>query len=229
VFKEIELETRKCFPNEMCGYIDKDDNFKALKNVAEKPLTTFEPEIEFFLQKFKGNVKALVHSHTTNKYMHICTPSREDVELQKEWGIPFLISGFDGKTYHSPITIPSVPNDIFINRPYIFGVSDCGMLIRDYYHYMYNIPIKLTPSDTLVEKALWSSSIRRLLELNEFEKQTGTPKTGDLLVVSIMGGFANHVVILTEPNVVLNQREFSRYEPLKLHEVESIWRHKCLL
>lgn len=228
MFKSIELATRAAYPNEMVGYIDKSDNFIQLKNIAEEPTKFFEPDTKFYLEKFNGNVKKLVHSHTYRRHLDIRTPSQKDLELQKAWDIPFLISGFDGKIYSSPVEVPSLPNPDFLNRPYIYGVSDCGMLIRDYYWFTYNIPIKIEPRYSLVPKSQWKETILKLLVQNNFKLQRNK-KPGDILLVSILGGESNHALILKDEYTVINQAEWSQEEPLENWEIASIWRHKWLL
>lgn len=228
MFSSIELATRTAYPKETVGYINKQDEFIQLSNIAEEPTKFFEPDTRFYLAKFKGEVKKLVHSHTHKKYLDIRTPSKKDLELQKDWNIPFLISGFDGKIYSPPVEIPSIPSPIFINRPYIYGVSDCGMLIRDYYWFVYNIPIQIEPSYSLLPKHLWKETIFKLLILNNFKPQRNK-KPGDILLVSILGGESNHALILKDECTVINQAEWSQEEPLENWEISSIWRHKCLL
>jgi proteasome lid subunit RPN8/RPN11 len=228
MFKSIEQATRLAYPNEMVGFIDKKDTFIQLNNIAAEPTRFFEPDTRFFLEKYKGNAKKLVHSHTYKKHLDIRTPSKKDLELQEAWGIPFIIAGFDGKMYSPPVEIPSIPNSNFLDRPYIYGVSDCGMLIRDYYWFTYNIPIKIDPKYSLVHKHLWRETINQLLIRNNFKPQR-TKKPGDILLVSILGEYSNHALILKDEHTVINQAEWSQEEPLENWEIASIWRHKWLL
>jgi len=55
-------------------------------------------------------------------------------------------------------------------------------------------------------------------------------KHGDVLIVSIMGGIANHGIIYIDENTVLNQGEYSCYDSLAnwKDNITTIYRHKNL-
>lgn len=225
----IEYVTRIMYPDEMCGIITKNDDFKQITNISETPTKSFELHpMEFY--KEKDNFIAIVHSHTSNKYTHICTPSKADWITQKRWDIPFLISGFDGTLYTSPIQFPLTRQDNYIGRPYIYGIFDCGTLTKDFYWFNFSISIDIDPILSLTPKKLWASSIATLLMSNNFIEVSSGRQKGDLLLVNVFGDFNNHVIIYLDEDWVLNQNVTSAYERYSDWEskINKTYRHESL-
>lgn len=227
--RDIELTTRRCYPNEMCGVVLKSGEFIQLTNLSETPEKEFILD-SFVFAKLRSRVAYIVHSHTLKSYLHICTPSIKDIETQENWNIPFMIVGFDGSTYTPPCYLPTVRNKNFIGRPYVYGIQDCGTLIQDYYWFTFGVALKIKPIDSLALKKDWDKSIAKALKENGFTSvlidNLGNLQKGDLLVVSIAYGIANHTVIYLGDGTVLNQAEVSQIEPLELWEskLHSVYR-----
>lgn len=225
----IEYVTRLMYPNEMCGIITNNGEFKQITNVSENPMKSFELHpMEFY--KEKDNFVAIVHSHTSTRYLHICTPSRLDWTTQQIWNIPFFISGFDGFVYTSPIKFPLERQDDYIGRPYIYGIFDCGTLAKDFYWFNFSISIEIDPIMSLTPKNLWANTISTLLMSNNFIEVSGAKQKGDLLLVNVFGDFNNHVIIYLDEDWVLNQNITSAYEPYSDWEnkINKIYRHESL-
>jgi len=227
----IESHVRQCYPQEACGLILADNSFVSLKNLSPTPMDSFQFTLEDYYL-YRKYIQYIFHSHTRAKPMfHICTPSLADVEAQKLWGLPFLIAGFDGFFYNQPITIPSTPNNSYIGRPYIFGVSDCAVLLRDFYWHEFNIKIELDLAESLTPRNNWQQAVLNCLTRNNFIampiERTTIYKYGDILLTSIYGGYDNHGVIFLENGLVLDQTEISDIVPIETLSCSTIhyYRH----
>lgn len=248
---KIELATRRAFPSEMCGYIYKDGTFHEQHNFSKEPTKSFELCPLRFLDQ-KDSIYAIIHSHTQKNHLHIQTPSMADLTLAIELGLPLYISALYNGQYFKPLKVPPDPSKDYLNRPYIFGVSDCGCLIRDYYHFEFGIDIKIPLTDHLTEKKSWADLVRRVLEDNQLQThnllqqdnvsasiqsnnliditQTGQLQKGDLLITSILGFRDNHAMIYVGNGQILNQGEYSKIEPLELYlnKITKVYRHPAI-
>lgn len=232
---KIELATRKEFPKEMCGVILHDGSFLQLQNISNKPETSFELDpLKYY--EIEKEVAFIIHSHTgINKY-HPITPSLADITLAEATKKDLFICAIRQGRYYPPIQIPPEPNSNYLGRPYIFGVSDCGILARDYLFFELGIEWKMLFTANLTAFAQWSKAVRDTFELNELQhvfidiSKSGSLKKGDLLLTSVYGGFENHAMIWTG-EAVLNQGEFSKLEPLELHlsKITKVFRHPSLM
>ena len=248
---QIELATRRAFPNEMCGYIYHDGTFHEQHNLSKEPTKSFELCPLRFLDQ-KDSIYAIIHSHTQKNHLHIQTPSMADLTLAIELGLPLYISALYNGQYFKPVKVPPDPSQEYLNRPYIFGVSDCGCLIRDYYHFEFDIDIKIPLTDHLTEKKSWADLVKRVLEDNQLQAQnllqqdnvdasiksnnliditqTGQLQKGDLLITSILGFKDNHAMIYLGNGQILNQGEYSKIEPLELYlnKITKVYRHPAI-
>lgn len=248
---KIELATRRAFPAEMCGYIYKDGTFHEQPNLSKEPTKSFELCPLRFLDQ-KDSIYAIIHSHTQKNHLHIQTPSMADLTLAIEFGLPLYISALYNCQYFAPVKVPPDPSPNYLNRPYIFGVSDCGCLIRDYYHFEFGIDIKIPLTDHLTEKKSWADLVKRVLEDNQLKAhnllqqdnvrasiqsnnliditQTGQLQKGDLLITSILGFRDNHAMIYLGNGQILNQGEYSKIEPLELYlnKITKVYRHPTI-
>jgi len=248
---KIELATRRAFPNEFCGYLYHDGSLHEQPNIAENPTKSFELCPLKFLEH-KDSIYAIIHSHTKKSHVHIQTPSMADLTLAITVSLPLYISAFDGSQYYQPLKVPPEPSREYLNRPYIFGVSDCGCLIRDYYHFEFGINIKIPLTDHLTEKKSWASLVKRVLEDNKLQEhnllqqdnvgeaiksnnliditKTGQLQKGDLLIISILGFKDNHAMIYLGNGTILNQGDYSKIEPLELYlnKITKVYRHPAI-
>ena len=235
---KIELATRRAYPEEICGYIYTDGTFHEETNISKEPTKSFELCPLRFLDQ-KDSIYAIIHSHTQRSHLHIQTPSLADLNLAVSLGLPMYICALSNGQYFAPLKVPSDLSDNYLNRPYIFGVSDCGCLIRDFYHFEFGIEIKIPLTDHLTEKKDWADLVKRVLEDNQLQAknllqqdnvnasiksnnliditQTGQLQKGDLLITSILGFRDNHAMIYLGNGVILNQGEYSKIEPLELY------------
>jgi len=247
----IELATKKAFPNEMCGVILPNGKFIELKNISEKPETSFELDpLKYY--ELENEVAFIIHSHTKNTHLHPITPSLADLVLSKATGKPLFICAIKHGQYYKPMQVPPEPNSNYLGRPYIFGVQDCGILARDYYHFELGIEVTVDLVLNLYTRKYWEEATHKMLENNNMVNllnfseerlkdtmessnllnvtKTSSLKKGDILITSALGMFRNHAMVWTG-EAVLNQGDISKLEPLELHlnKISEVFRHPSLM
>ena len=248
---KIELATRKAFPNELCGVILHDGSFIELNNISDKPETSFELDpLKYY--ELEKEVAFIIHSHTKNTHLHPITPSLADLELSKATGKPLFICAIKHGRYYPPLQVPPESNNQYLGRPYIFGVQDCGILCRDYYHFELGIEVTVDLVLNLYTRKHWEEATHKMLKNNNMVNllnfseerlkdtmdssslinvtKAGSLKQGDILITSALGMRKNHAMVWTG-EAVLNQGEVSKLEPLELHlsKLEEVYRHPSLM
>jgi len=229
----LERIIRKNFPKESCGVVLFSGEVIELPNNSKTPETNFTISLLDFY-KLKKDVKFIFHSHNKkSQYLDIRTPSLEDCLLQESWNIPFLISGFDGIIYSPAIQLPTPLNNNFLGRPYIYGIFDCGYLMRDYYWFNHGILLEIDPKQAIRPKKEWSIAVKTTLIKNNF-KQINYPTQlleADIIIESVDGDFGNHGAVYLGNNEVLAQNAVSEILPLETiaDNIFTIYRHKDFL
>lgn len=232
LIRQLKVAAMQAFPEEMCGFVLSDNSFVRCDNISDNPTMHFSIS-PIDIHKYIADAKYIVHSHTSKRLLHICTPSLTDIETQKRWQLPFLIVGYDGSVFTEPVRLPSIRNNNYIDRPYIYGIQDCGVLLMDYYFFTFGIQVDVPPEYSLYAKKDWTKAILQGLTDNAFVKQEigiNELRQGDILLVSVLGGLANHALIYVGENIVLNQGEVSLLESLAVwsDNIHSIYRHSQL-
>jgi hypothetical protein len=215
----------------MCGVVLKDRSFVQFENLSDKPTMSFKMDIRKYLD-LENEVEFIIHSHTQRTHIHPQTPSVADIELHLAFKKPLLICALKDSIFLEPIRVPPVPSKEYLNRPYIFGVSDCGVLTQDYYLFEFDIKLTRDIHTSLYERKKWAEAVRKFLTDNEFIETTKTHplQKGDILVTHVFGGKDNHAMLYTGARV-LNQAEYSVLNPLEQHlsTISSIYRHPLLM
>jgi proteasome lid subunit RPN8/RPN11 len=132
------------YPNEMCGFLLKNETFIPCENLAENPTKSFKLNYVKYIQH-KKNLSAILHSHSAkehkNHLIDIRTPSYVDLINQKKTNLPWGIFGSDGETVTDPIFFPRTPNKNYLKRKFFWHINDCRTLIQDYFLFEFNIEI----------------------------------------------------------------------------------------
>jgi proteasome lid subunit RPN8/RPN11 len=247
----IEIAARQNFPNEMCGVILTDGRFVKFENLSEKPTTSFKLDSLKYVE-LEQDVAFIIHSHTQNTHLHPITPSLADLELSKATGKPLFICAIKHGVYYPPMKVPPDPNRDYLGRSYIFGVQDCGILARDYYHFELGIEIRLDLILHLYTKRYWEQAAYQTLVNNNMVNlinfsearlkdtadnieliditKTHKLQKGDILITSTNGMFKNHAMVWTG-QACLNQSDVSKLDPLELHinKLTAVFRHPSLM
>ena len=165
-----------------------------------------------------GEIKAIVHSHPVTPPF----PSEADKLSCEQSKLPWHI--VNPKTEQWGYCEPCGYKPPLLGRPWVWGVTDCWSLVRDWYKEEKNIELldyerPVTPQEfndvPLFERYAERTGFKEL-DPNE------TLKNGDILLMSIMYNTLNHVAIFLDGDVLHHLTD-----RLSCKEPYSAWLQKC--
>lgn len=177
---------------EACGFVLKDGTVIQVKNTAEKPGLEFQIAAEDSA-KYLDDAQAIWHTHLNSPQF-----SKEDVAACKTLNLPWVMHCSKSNTFH---WLDPSQDAGLLQRPWAWGLYDCYALVRDYFYQQHQL--KLNDYERRFE-GVWDE--HDFLEFEDnwakegFEKVTGTPQDGDVLLFSIRSPHVNHVGVLTDVN-----------------------------
>ena len=196
------VHAKKQDPKESCGLlidIKGKEKYFACKNLSNYSQQCFiiDPD-DFVKAEESGNILAVIHSHPVTPPVasqadkiscensqlpwHIVNPKTE------QWG------------YYEPIGYKPP----LIGRHWVWGITDCWALVRDWYKETKGIILRdwdrpTTPeefiADPMFERCAWRTGFRQLRPEEKLQN-------GDLLFMSIMATGLNHVAIFLDGDVL---------------------------
>ena len=165
-----------------------------------------------------GNILGIFHSHPVNPP----TPSQADKVSCEASGLPWYIVNPTSEEWS--YLEPCGYEPPLLGRQWVWGVTDCWSLVRDWYKENKNINLKdwdrpLTPQEfndnPLFEQCANDTNFREL-ETNE------RLVDGDVLLMSIMYPTLNHVALFFQGDVIHHLTD-----RLSCREPYSEWLLKC--
>ena len=165
-----------------------------------------------------GEITAIVHSHPVTPP----SPSQADKVSCEQSGLKWHI--VNPKTETWGYCEPTGYKPPLIGRQWVWGVTDCWSLVRDYYKEQHNIQLldyqrPTTPQDFL-DNPLFEQYAERtgFKELNKDEKL----QKGDVLLMSILHPTLNHVAIFLGDDILHHLAD-----RLSTREPYNQWLLKC--
>ena len=165
-----------------------------------------------------GEITAIVHSHPVTPP----SPSQADKVSCEQSGLKWHI--VNPKTETWGYCEPTGYEPPLIGRQWVWGVTDCWSLVRDYYKEQHNIQLldyqrPTTPQDFL-DNPLFEQYAERtgFKELNKDEKL----QKGDVLLMSILHPTLNHVAIFLGDDILHHLAD-----RLSTREPYNQWLLKC--
>ena len=165
-----------------------------------------------------GEITAIVHSHPVTPP----SPSQADKVSCEQSGLKWHI--VNPKTETWGYCEPTGYKPPLIGRQWVWGVTDCWSLVRDYYKEQHNIQLldyerPTTPQDFL-DNPLFEQYAERtgFIELNKDEKL----QKGDVLLMSILHPTLNHVAIFLGDEILHHLAD-----RLSTREPYNEWLLKC--
>ena len=165
-----------------------------------------------------GEITAIVHSHPVTPP----SPSQADKVSCEQSGLKWHI--VNPKTEMWGYCEPTGYKPPLIGRQWVWGVTDCWSLVRDYYKEQHNIQLldyerPTTPQDFL-DNPLFEQYAERtgFVELNKDEKL----QKGDVLLMSILHPTLNHVAIFLGDDILHHLAD-----RLSTREPYNEWLLKC--
>ena len=165
-----------------------------------------------------GEITAIFHSHPINPP----TPSQADKVSCEDSNLPWYIG--NPRTEQWSYLEPSGYKPPLLGRQWVWGITDCWSLVRDWYKETKNIELRdwerpLTPQEfndkPMFEDCAWRTNFRELRSNEKLEN-------GDVLLMSIMYPTLNHVALFFEGDVIHHLTD-----RLSCREPYSEWLLKC--
>tara|TARA_R100001509_G_scaffold165419_1_gene146983 strand:- start:8413 stop:9120 length:708 start_codon:yes stop_codon:yes gene_type:complete len=209
-------------PKESCGLlinIKGKEKYFACRNLSLTNHQCFilDPE-DYVRADNKGEIIAVIHSHPNT----LPTPSQADKVSCEQSKLPWHI--LNPKTEEWGYLEPSGYKAPLLGRQWVWGVTDCWSLVRDWYREEKNINLRdwerpTTPEEFLLnplfEKCAWRTGFRELRSDEPLEN-------GNLLFMSIGSKGLNHVAIFIDGMVLHHLTD-----RLSCKEPYSEWLLKC--
>ena len=189
-------------PKESCGLlleIKGKEKYFPCKNLSTYSQQCFiiDPD-DFVKAEETGNILAVIHSHPVTPPI----ASQADKISCEDSKLPWHI--VNPKTEQWGYYEPSGYKPPLIGRHWVWGITDCWSLVRDWYKEEKNIILRdwdrpTTPQqfleNPLFESCAWRTGFR---ELRTDEKLIN----GDVLLMSILNSTLNHVAIFLDGDVL---------------------------
>ena len=189
-------------PKESCGLlleIKGKEKYFPCKNLSTYSQQCFiiDPD-DFVKAEDTGKILAVIHSHPTTQPI----ASQADMISCEDTNLPWHI--VNPKTEQWGYYEPSGYKPPLIGRHWVWGVTDCWALVRDWYKETKGIILRdwerpITPeefiADPMFERCAWRTGFRQLRPEEKLEN-------GDLLFMSILTSGLNHVAIFIDGDVL---------------------------
>ncbi len=209
-------------PKECCGLllnIKGKERYYPCRNLSMTNHQCFilDPE-DYVRADNTGEITGIVHSHPITPP----TPSQADLVSCESSNLPWYI--VNPKTEQWGYCEPNGYKAPIVGREWVWGVTDCWSLVRDWYKEEKNIELRDWQRPTTPEEFIKNPMFERCAEATGFRELEPNEKleNGDLLFMSIMDVGLNHVAIFIDGDVLhhLSSR-------LSCKEPYSPWYLKC--
>lgn len=127
------------FPYEFCCFIV-GQKIVVCENIHKDPLNNFEISEQNYT-KYRGRVRALVHSHPNG----IVCPSWRDLQLARSLGFPCGIVSCHKKEVIDFEWLPGGDRWDLYDRPFIYGMYDCVDFVADWYRTNRGVNFPIVP------------------------------------------------------------------------------------
>ena len=189
-------------PKESCGLlidVKGKEKYFPCKNLSTYSQQCFiiDPE-DYAKAEDSGKILAVIHSHPVTPPV----ASQADMISCEESGVIWHI--VNPKTEQWGFYKPSGYKPPLIGRHWVWGITDCWSLVRDWYKEKLGITLRdwnrpTTPEEfienPMFEKCAWRTGFRQLRPEEKLEN-------GDLLFMSILTSGLNHVAIFIDGDVL---------------------------
>ena len=209
-------------PKESCGLllnIKGKQRYHPCRNLSMTDHQCFIIDPEDYVKADNlGDIVAVVHSHPLTPP----NPSQADKVSCEASGLPWHI--VNPNTEQWGYLEPCGYEAPLLGRQWVWGVTDCWTLVRDWYKENKNIELRdwdrpTTPEEflenPLFEQCAWRTGFRKLRYDERLEN-------GDVLAMSILGNGLNHVAIFINGDVLHHLTD-----RLSCIEPYSEWLQKC--
>ncbi len=201
---------RAAHPEEACGLIVDSAYIPCTNGHAQPDRHFLIPVAQFAPWTATGRLDAIVHSH--NDFAHA---SHDDLAQQHASRVPWCILNLKHGACTDVLWFgDQAPVAPLAGRKFHHGIYDCYSLVRDYYRIHRRTGLPVYPR----EINWWHTGedlITRNLHNAGFQPVT-TPRTADVVVMSIGAAVPNHCAVYIGQGLILHHLygRLSRIEPL---------------
>jgi cell wall-associated NlpC family hydrolase len=233
VYLDIKAHAQTQVPHEACGFIvlnnDGDLEVVTSPNINLDPRNRFTTSPESYLRAKKlGSIVGLYHSHPQDS----SEPTAADRIMHKIAKVPGVIYSVGQDTFTEVST--DTQDYPLMGREFVWGIFDCGTLIRDYYRDKVGITLE---AEHPTEHE-WITGARTYLPYLYANNFTIVPpismKLHDIILVQLTAQHPNHAGIYIGANTIfhhLHQRLSTEdiYGDYWRDRTTHVLRHKELL
>ncbi len=222
-WKEKALEhAKQQDPKEACGLllnIRGKERYYPCRNLSMTDHQCFilDPE-DYVKADNAGDIVGIFHSHPIN----LPNPSDADRVSCEASGLPWYI--VNPNTEQWAYLEPCGYKAPLLGRQWVWGLTDCWALVRDWYKEVKNIELKDWDRPITPEKFYENPLFEECAETTGFKKlkYDEALQNGDVLAMSILGKGLNHVAIFIDGDVLHHLTD-----RLSCIEPYSEWLQKC--
>ena len=196
---------REEFPQECCGLVLLQFGklrYRPCRNLAADPEQMFvlDPDDWIAAEDTGAEVVCVIHSHPNSP----AEPSQADRVACERWGLPWAIvnpqTGSWGECRPNGYRAP------LLGREWVWGVTDCWALVRDWYREMLNIELRDWERPVSVHEFNLDPMFSRCFAETGFRELTADEQlaTGDLIVMSIAAPTLNHIGVYVGNQQILH-------------------------
>lgn len=218
--REIVRLSDEALPNEACGLIV-DGKVVPCPNTHETPTSNFRIAAEDYIRAdAMGAIEAVFHSHGPG-YPAKFSPA--DIRMCKQQNVPWVLYHTEKHSFAWADPSGDAP---YLEREWVYGITDCYALVRDFYRREFGIVLDDFDRGEELE---WESRDWQMFGRNYakqgFHHIDKPGQKGDVLLMQIDAPFPNHVGVMSGDGMLFYHHLMDRLSQASIWG--GLWEHSC--